>query len=1053
MTDFNINVIVDPRNVNRGMDVIDRRLVETESKADRLNRVLKRALTLVGIGATIRQLGVYADTYTNIQNRIRGVTESTAELVTVTDELFAISQKTRVSFQSTADLYTRTALAVKGLGISQRQTLEFTESLNQAVVLSGASAAEAGSGIMQLSQALGSNVLQGEELRAILENLPAVADVISKSMGVTRGELRKLGSEGKISAITVLNAFKDAREELAVRFAKTIPTLSQSFVVLRNSLIKTVGDIDSAFGISESLSKTIIDLAGNVESLAEALGDLSKVLIASAGAYASYQAVIKAGVIKEAISAQIAYRSAIASGAAVALGSAEAERQKSVAEKQSAVSAAAVAASTLRKARANELDAATALNSVKAVQAQLVAERSLETVRLQAQINSIGRQKSLTRLAEIRRSELALTTQLTAAETRLAQARVASSAAGAARASSLTTLAGAQKNVATTTAAAAGSTTLFAQAINSAKSALRPLVAIIAANPIAAIVASLVAATAALTLFSDDIAISSDGLITLADYGVATFNIIKRSTKGFTDFFSDNFVSAIDIANDSLEKIGVTFTSILKAGRDFVNKFIGFYVGLGAAVASIFSDIKKSTLNAIGADFLSSIADNFRVFFSYVSDLATSAIETTSKLRDIIFDAADAARKSFPELEFGGDDLVDESDIENRFGDIGKNASKAFLDNYKRDFVGELSDFVSSSLKTVNDEAAKVSAERRAKIQAEEAARAGATAGLGVASGVAGGPSSDFTSTVKTLEDQNILLGLNNNEREIQAGLLATEKQLKRELTSTEAEYVEQLLRERQALEGLPQVMDELATQEESAMMALQEQLTNQQTIIQQAMDARILTTQEGYDLMAEAARQYDEEVRALESARIESQLGDASSLFGSLADIAKQYAGEQSKTYKRLFKISKAFSIAETTMSIATSIAQAAKAPWPTNSAAMASVAASTAGLVSQIQSVQYAGEFENGGQFQVGGSGGTDSQMVSFRATPGEQVRVSTPQQEFSNNQGYKEGQSMPNVNIAFFNTPEDAQSWLDSQEGKGKMIDYLTENKNDVNSVLQG
>ena len=280
MVDFRIRVVVDPSQAQRGAAQTQRALDGVSDRAERTRRLLARAFVLVGAGALISQLGTLADTYTNVQNRLRIVTNGTAELSEVTDELFRISNRTRSSFQSTAELYARVGLSARELGVSQRQLLEFTESLNQAVILSGATAQEASAGIIQLAQGMASGALRGDELRSVLEQLPAVADVIARSMGVTRGELRELGTQGRITADIILAAFSEARQELADNFARTVPTIGQSFEVLRNSLIQFVGDFDSFAGASSGLSSAILLLAENMERVAQVATALGVILVA-----------------------------------------------------------------------------------------------------------------------------------------------------------------------------------------------------------------------------------------------------------------------------------------------------------------------------------------------------------------------------------------------------------------------------------------------------------------------------------------------------------------------------------------------------------------------------------------------------------------------------------------------------------------------------------------------------------------------------------------------------------------------------------------------------
>ena len=268
MTDFIIDVIVDTTQTTSGMDKIDGRLNKLEKSGQRLRQTLTRAITLVGIVAAAKQLGSFADTLTNASNRIRLVTKDTKELNVVMQRLFDISARTRTGFASTATIFSRTALAVKDLGLSLQETLDFTEALNQAIVLSGVKAQEANAGLIQLSQGLASGTLRGDELRSVLEQLPKVADLIADQLGVLRGELRILGEQGKISTKQIIEAFTGlAAKDLIKAFGDSIPTISQGFTVLHTRVIQYVGAADAATGTSEKLARSLIFIAEHLETI------------------------------------------------------------------------------------------------------------------------------------------------------------------------------------------------------------------------------------------------------------------------------------------------------------------------------------------------------------------------------------------------------------------------------------------------------------------------------------------------------------------------------------------------------------------------------------------------------------------------------------------------------------------------------------------------------------------------------------------------------------------------------------------------------------------
>lgn len=266
-----ITIIVD----EKGARVVKRRLAAvgtTASASAQGVNLLRSALGALGGALVLRQMLRMADSFTLIQNRLRLVTTGTENLTDVTKELLDISNRTRTAFQSNAELFNRVALASKELGVEQKQLLEFTESLNQAVILSGASATEASAGLIQLSQGLASGALRGDELRSVLEQLPAVADVIAKELGVTRGELRKMGQEGAITADIVLRAFANAREELKERFGTTVATVGQGFEVLKNNVIAFVGRLNQSVGATQTIGRALAWVAENIELVAKLMG-------------------------------------------------------------------------------------------------------------------------------------------------------------------------------------------------------------------------------------------------------------------------------------------------------------------------------------------------------------------------------------------------------------------------------------------------------------------------------------------------------------------------------------------------------------------------------------------------------------------------------------------------------------------------------------------------------------------------------------------------------------------------------------------------------------
>lgn len=215
---------------------------------------------LVSAAAILKTIGV-ADELTTLNARLKLATNSTEEFTRAQVALFDLAQRSRADLGETVRLYTSIGLAVKEAGVGQETLLQVVETINQAVSLSGSSAAAAQAALVQLGQGLASGTLRGEELNSILEQTPALADAIAKGMGITRGELRKYGEEGKITAERVIAALQNQREEVDRQF-KTLPlTVGGALTQLRNAGQQLVGVFDTASGATSGLATVIGDFA------------------------------------------------------------------------------------------------------------------------------------------------------------------------------------------------------------------------------------------------------------------------------------------------------------------------------------------------------------------------------------------------------------------------------------------------------------------------------------------------------------------------------------------------------------------------------------------------------------------------------------------------------------------------------------------------------------------------------------------------------------------------------------------------------------------------
>lgn len=142
----------------------------------------------------------------------------------------------------------------------------------------------------------------------------------------------------------------------------------------------------------------------------------------------------------------------------------------------------------------------------------------------------------------------------------------------------------------------------------------------------------------------------------------------------------------------------------------------------------------------------------------------------------------------------------------------------------------------------------------------------------------------------------------------------------------------------------------------------LEEWYQTQLDMLRDYREERSDLTEEWNEQERRLEEEHQDRMLDIETARQQAQLAAAESLFGNLTDVTKTFAGEQSDLYKTMFAVQKAAAIAQSVVAIQQGIAMAAANPWPANLAAMASVAAATASIIGNIQSVALTGMAHDG-------------------------------------------------------------------------------------------
>lgn len=208
-----------------------------ETFSEQLDVAKTALLAFVGIpwvAEKAQQIIEIADAWNLMVARLKLATAGQREFILAQVELFAIAQRIGVPIAEVATLYGKLQIAVRQLGGEQRTAFKLTEAISQALRLSGASAQEAGSALLQLGQGLSSGVLRGEEFNAVVEASPRLAQAMADGLNVPIGRLRKLAEQGQLTADVVINALLSQKDKLAAEYEQLPLTVTASFERLNN---------------------------------------------------------------------------------------------------------------------------------------------------------------------------------------------------------------------------------------------------------------------------------------------------------------------------------------------------------------------------------------------------------------------------------------------------------------------------------------------------------------------------------------------------------------------------------------------------------------------------------------------------------------------------------------------------------------------------------------------------------------------------------------------------------------------------------------------------
>lgn len=241
---------------------------------------------LQGFKSMATDLAQTADQVNNLQARLKLVTGEGESFSTAWAGVRDVALRTNSALEETGTLFSRLAQAGRDAGQStddaSANALALTETINQAIQLSGAGAQASSAAITQLVQGLQGGVLRGDEFNSIMEQSPRLARALADGLGVTTGELRKMAEAGLLTSETVTTALKGQSETIASEFGKLPLTVGRALQNLSTQWQLYIADTDKATGASATAATAINGLASNLNTIAGLLMDAGQAAAAFA---------------------------------------------------------------------------------------------------------------------------------------------------------------------------------------------------------------------------------------------------------------------------------------------------------------------------------------------------------------------------------------------------------------------------------------------------------------------------------------------------------------------------------------------------------------------------------------------------------------------------------------------------------------------------------------------------------------------------------------------------------------------------------------------------
>lgn len=231
------------RKGNNQQDQLNKRLGQGSSAANgllgKIKSIASAYLGMKGISGLVK----LSDTITQTDARLSMMNDGLQTTAELNDMIYASAQRSRGSYLATADAVAKLGLMAGDAFSSNKETIAFMEQVNKQFKIAGTSAQGIDAAMLQLTQAMGSGVLRGEEYNSILEQAPNIIQAIAKYMDVPKGQLKEMAADGKITADIVKAAMFACADETNAKFESMPKTWSDIWTSMKNRAIKALDPV------------------------------------------------------------------------------------------------------------------------------------------------------------------------------------------------------------------------------------------------------------------------------------------------------------------------------------------------------------------------------------------------------------------------------------------------------------------------------------------------------------------------------------------------------------------------------------------------------------------------------------------------------------------------------------------------------------------------------------------------------------------------------------------------------------------------------------------